>query len=321
MGLICKYQAFFCSFAKIMEIKTTTSPTVRNRKKAIVFMLMASLSFAFMGAFAKELGHKFNSVEIVFFRNFFGSVVLLTAIFFRPLQNKGSNLNLLIFRGLIGTFGLYCFSYTLTHMTMGEAFTYFQTSSFFIAFLSYFFLKETLNKWGWLAIFIGFVGIVVCFRPDIEFLKFSNLLGIMNGLFSALAYMSVSALNQLYDRRAIVLSFMLSGTVVSALSMTIGYYYPIPSLSAIVAAPIMPNWSDAFYILGIGSFAVLGQYFVTIAYSNEKSGIVSVVSYSNIIFSIALGVMLHDPWPDFMSIIGIVLIIISGSIIAFVKDI
>jgi drug/metabolite transporter (DMT)-like permease len=294
---------------------------VYNRARGIGYIVLASMAFAVMGAFAKILGAKFNSVEIVFFRNFFGCVALLVSIYFKPLQNIGGKPFLLAFRGIIGTFSLYCFAYTLTTLTLGEAFTFYQTSSIFIAFFSFVFLGQTLNKWGILALLLGFMGIATIFRPDIDFFKITNLFGLLSGLGSALAYMSVSELNKLYDKRAIVMSFMISGSAFAALSMLIGSFYHNDALRVIIAEPKMPNWSDALSIIGIGVGALLGQYFATIAYSAEKPGIVSVASYSNIVFSILLGVLLGDQFPDSISQLGILLIIISGVIISLVKEI
>ena len=301
-----------------MEQSTTQQ---YNRAKGIGYIVLASMAFAVMGAFAKILGAKFNSVEIVFFRNFFGCVTLLISIAIKPMQNIGGKPYLLIFRGVIGTFALYCFAYTLTSLTLGEAFTFYQTSSIFIAFLSYVILGQTLNKWGIFALFIGFLGIITIFRPDIDFFKPTNLFGILSGLGSGLAYMSVSELNKVYDKRAIVMSFMISGSVCAAISMSIGSVYHNDALRVIIAAPTMPAWSDAVPIIGIGLGALLGQYFATIAYSAEKPGIVSVASYINIVFSIGLGVLLGDKFPDLISQIGIILIIVSGAIISLVKEI
>lgn len=56
-------------------------------KQGIKYMLFASLLFAFMGAFAKELSASMNSVEIVFFRNVFG-VIFIAFLFIENHLNK-----------------------------------------------------------------------------------------------------------------------------------------------------------------------------------------------------------------------------------------
>jgi drug/metabolite transporter (DMT)-like permease len=73
------------------------------------------------------------------------------------------------------------------------------------------------------------------------------------------------------------------------------------------------------WILLMGLAALFGQYFVTKSYGSDKAGIVSVFGYANIIYSVFIGMMLGDAFPDWMSWVGITCIILSGTIIAWVK--
>ena len=72
-------------------------------------------------------------------------------------------------------------------------------------------------------------------------------------------------------------------------------------------------------MLFMGIAALFGQYCVTKAYSADKAGIVSVFGYSNIIYSVFIGMLLGDAFPDLMSWAGITCIIISGIIISLFK--
>ncbi len=278
----------------------------------VFYMLIASFAFALMGLFAKILGRDFDNVEVVFFRNFLGLGIILISILKKPVVETGGKPFLLIFRGLIGTIALYGFSYNLIHLSLGEAFTFYQTSSLFIALLSYFFLKETLNRYAWSAIFLGFLGIVIIFRPD-PALMVSNYLGVLCGLGSALAYMSVSELKKCYDTRSVVLSFLASGSILPFFSMLIGQFYPNPALNFCLGQFKMPwLWSQWAAILMIGLTALAGQIYATKAYGAAKAGIVSGISYSNILFSLLLGWLIGDMFPSFWTWIGIGLIVLSG---------
>ncbi len=68
----------------------------------IKYMLFASFLFACMGAFAKELSGSMSSLEVVFFRNIFGVVLILMSIYRKPLVQEGGKPWLLIFRGMAG---------------------------------------------------------------------------------------------------------------------------------------------------------------------------------------------------------------------------
>ena len=77
----------------------------------IKYMLFASLLFACMGAFAKELSSSMSSIEVVFFRNIFGVFLILIAIYRKPIVQKGGRPWLLVFRGLAGFTALLFFFY------------------------------------------------------------------------------------------------------------------------------------------------------------------------------------------------------------------
>ncbi len=66
------------------------------------YMLFSSFMFACMGAFAKELSNSMSSIEIVFFRNVFGVILILISIYKTPSIQKGGRPWLLFFRGLVG---------------------------------------------------------------------------------------------------------------------------------------------------------------------------------------------------------------------------
>ena len=80
-----------------------------------------------------------------------------------------------------------------------------------------------------------------------------------------------------------------------------------------------PQGIEWIYILWLGVAALFGQYFVTKAYGADKAGIVSVFGYSNIIFSVFIGMALGDAFPNIVSWTGICCIIFSGTIISLVK--
>ena len=69
----------------------------------------------------------------------------------------------------------------------------------------------------------------------------------------------------------------------------------------------------------MGLFATLSQVLMTKAYGETKAGIVGAVSYTNILFSIIVGVMLGDALPSRGTTFGIVLIVVAGIMVARAK--
>ena len=279
-------------------------------------MLLASLFFAIVGAFAKLLSREMPSVEVVFFRNIISLLFVISTIFKYPIKQGGGKPWLLFFRGLMGLLGVLAFFYNIAHISLADAMTFSRTSPIWTAVFAYMFLGEKISKRGVVAIFIGFMGVVFIMKPNGLTFSKTDIIGILSGVLAALAYTSVRELRKYYDARVIVISFMLMGSLFPALFMWISNYYDVPSLDFVVAPFVLPHGISWLYIIALGGFAALAQVYMTKAYGNTKAGIVGASSYAVILFSIFVGISLGDSLPDVMGAFGIMLVIIGGILIA-----
>ena len=123
-------------------------------------MLIASFTFAVMGAFAKLASQSMSSLEVVFFRNIAGVFLVGLAVLKKPMRHQGGKPFLLFFRGFMGFVALLAFFYNIAHIPLGDAMTYSKTSPIFTAIFAWLFLNEKLSRKAWLAIFVGFIGIL-----------------------------------------------------------------------------------------------------------------------------------------------------------------
>ncbi len=292
---------------------------IKELNKGVKYMLIASFTFAIMGAFAKLASEHMPSLEVVFFRNIAGVILIGIAVLKKPLVNKGGKPLLLFFRGFMGFTALLAFFYNIAHIPLGDAMTFSKTSPIFTAIFAWMFLQEKLSLKAWGAIGIGFVGIVLITQPTgVGFSKY-DALGIFSGVGAALAYTSIRELKNYYDTRAIVLSFMSVGTIGPVILFLISPYIDAPELDFMLGEFIMPRGIVWFYVIGMGILATISQLLMTKAYGETKAGIVGAVSYSNIVFSILVGMLLGDSIPSMMTIGGICLIIVAGVIVARAK--
>ncbi|WP_456450448.1 DMT family transporter [Hydrogenimonas sp.] len=282
-------------------------------------MLFASLMFACMGVFAKLLSRDMPSLEVVFFRNVFGVALVAATLLKRPMRHEGGKPFLLFFRGLMGFLALLAFFYNIAHIPLGDAMTYSKTSPIFTAFFAWLFLKERMGLPGWAALALGFAGIVLIAKPTGLVLDKTAWLGIFSGVGAALAYTAVRELKRYYDTRAIVLSFMGIGTLGPLLLMAASPYVDAPELDMLFGRFVMPQGMGWLYVVVMGLFATLAQVYMTKAYGTTKAGIVGAVSYSNILFSILLGLLIGDPFPDPLTWTGIGLVVAAGILVARAK--
>ena len=289
---------------------------LKQLNNGVKYMLLASFIFAIMGAFAKLASEHMSSLEVVFFRNVFGVVIIGYAVYKKPMIHQGGKPFLLFFRGMMGFLALLAYFYNIANIPLGDAVTFSKTAPIFTAMFAWLFLKEKLSLKAWMAIFIGFGGILLITQPTgIGFTKY-DILGIFSGVGAALAYTSVRELRRYYDTRAIVLSFTLVGTIGPIILFILSKYFYMSELDFMLGEFVMPSGIIWFYVIGLGVLGTLSQYFMTKAYGEAKAGIVGAVSYTNIVFATFVGIMLGDSLPSLITTCGIVLIIFSGIMVA-----
>ena len=289
---------------------------IKELSNGVKYMLYASFLFAIMGAFAKLASEHMSSLEVVFFRNLFGVVLIGYTVYKTQIKSVGGRPFLLFFRGFMGFISLLAYFYNIAHIPLGDAVTYSKTAPIFTAIFAWFFLNEKLSLSSWVAIFIGFGGIILIAQPSgVGFSKY-DWLGIFSGIGAALAYTSVRELRNYYDTKVIVLSFTLVGTLGPLLLFILSKYFYMQELDFMMGEFVMPSGVVWFYVIGLGVLGTLSQYYMTKAYGETKAGIVGAVSYSNIVFAILVGVFLGDSLPTFITTCGIILIVTAGIIVA-----
>jgi drug/metabolite transporter (DMT)-like permease len=289
------------------------------RYKGVFFMLLAALGFSLMGGAAKLLKGDFNAGQLVFFRNLVGAIGLTTALIAKPPINRGGKFHWLIFRGIMGTIALYTLLYCVLHLPLSTAMTYNLTSAIFIALFSFLLFKEYHGPIVLFAVLIGFLGMLLVYKPNMHYPWYYHAVGLLSGIVSAIAYITLGRLAPYYDSRVIVSAFIYTGVIIPSLFMIAGNLAHLPYDDFFFIQWKWPSGTQWIYILWLGVAALFGQYFVTKAYGADKAGIVSVFGYANIIFSVFIGLILGDAFPNLVSWAGIFCIILSGVIISLVK--
>ena len=275
--------------------------------KGVLFMLISALISALNGAVAKILSESMDPIEVVFYRNLLGVVIILYSFKKISVSFDSSKVHLLFLRGVFGSIAMLLFFYTIATIPLGEAIVLNKTSPFFVTILAYYLMKETINLKTFFALIIGFLGIVFIVKPFGIVVSFEHILGVIGGFFAAAAYATIKKIKDIYDARVIMLSFMGMGVV---LPLALFLFTPIVSFQ-IYTDPIV--WALVGFMAIISTAS---QWFLTRAYSLSKASIIGVVSYTNIPFAIGFGFMLGDSFPDIYTWIGISLIVVGGILVS-----
>ena len=273
-----------------------------------LWMLLAALGFAIMGALVKVNAHKFNSAELVFYRSAFGLVFIYAYIFAKKLPLKTPVLNKQMSRALVGLASLVLFFYAIAHLPLATAITLNYTSALFLAIFMPFFLHEKPKPILYGTVLLGFIGVILLLKPILNQRDMlAGILGLLSGMGAALAYIHVKQLGKLNepDWRT-VFYFTFVSTIASGLWMLMQIFTSL--------AFTKPSLADMPSLLGLGASATIAQLAMTRAYRTGNTLIVASLAYTTVIFASLFGVMF---WQETLSVseyFAIGIIILSGII-------
>lgn len=275
--------------------------------KGVLFMLLSALIGALNGAVAKYLSQSMDPIEIVFYRNLIGVLIVLYSFKKFSVSIDTSKLHLLFLRGVFGALAMVLFFYTIATIPLGEAVVLNKTSPFFVTILAYYLMKESITLRIFFALIIGFIGIVFIMKPFGVEISIEHIFGVLGGFFAACAYATIKKIKDIYDARVIMLSFMGVGVLIP-----LALFLFTPYVHFKIHTDIF-IWA---LIVFMAIISTASQWFLTRAYSISRASIIGVVSYSNIPFAIGFGVILGDSLPDLYTFLGIVLIVIGGILVS-----
>ncbi|MDH5610678.1 MAG: DMT family transporter [Cyclobacteriaceae bacterium] len=275
-----------------MTRKTTLSEGVR-------FMLLATLTFTLMKVFVKSLSH-IPAIEIILFRSFISLVISLYFLWKQRVPILGNNRPVLIARGVAGSVSLIVYFYLLQQIPLATAATLQYMAPIFTTLIGIFIVREKVIPIQWLFFAISFSGILVIQGFDVRISFFHLFMGLATSVFMGFAYNFVRKLNTTEHPLVIILYFPL-------------VLLPIAAVwSAFVW--VQPQGWDWFYLLLVGLFTQIAQYFMTKSYQTSELSKVSILNYIGIIYALLFGYFVFDETFNLMTYVGMGLVL-TGVII------
>ncbi len=272
----------------------TTSP--RLLSAAVGNMLLATLAFAVMNVFVKQLD-RIPVMEIVFFRCLVSAALCFAGLRRAGRDWKGHSRAMLIARGSFGTLALFFFFVTIQNMPLATAVTIQYLSPIFTVLLGVFLLGEKVRPWQWLFYALAFAGVLVIKGFDPRISTFYLLVGILSALFSGVAYNLVRRLREREHPLVVVLHFQLVGVVAGLLFTLFQWTTPTP-------------W-EGFSLFMCGVLTQVGQLCLTKALQAEAVANVSILNYTGLIYAFAFGVLLFGERYTGTVILGSALVVVG----------
>ena len=143
--------------------------------KATVWMIGAMLSFSLMAISGRELATSLNTFEIMLYRSIIGFLIVLVIGYFAKTlgEIKGGRLGLHLFRNLAHFSGQNLWFLAVAYIPFSQLFALEFSTPVWVALLAPLFLGEVLTKQRVLAVILGFAGVLIVARPDINQFDFA----------------------------------------------------------------------------------------------------------------------------------------------------
>ncbi len=273
---------------------------INSKKKGIICIIGAALSFSLMTLFLKESG-ELPTMQKAFFRNFVAAIVTFCLLLRsdEKLYIKKESLPSLFMRAGFGTAGLIANFWAIDHLVLADSNVLNKMSPFFAMIMSIFVLKEKPDKVEWLTIFIAFVGAILVVKPTRGIASLPALVGLFSGFGAGTAYAYVRKLGKIGERREIIVLFFSVFSCIICLPFMIFNYESMTTVQLIL-------------LICAGISAMSGQLFITSAYTYAPAKEISVFDYSQVLFAALWGILFFGEKPDVLSISGYVIIIVTA---------
>ena len=266
----------------------------------IFFGIFAYLSFSILDAIQKTLVLHHSIFQLLLVKYFF---VLCLSLFESKRKNnylfyKSKNIKLQIFRSLLSMIESGCFVLSFKYLSLANAHSVGSLTPVIVVALSAIILKEKVSPKTWVAIFIGFIGVLIILRPTSSIFDPKALLPLIAAFILGL-YQIVTKKVSKHDTNETSLFYTsLIGLIIMSL-LASNFWTPVDK-------------SSYTMFLGIGVFFSLGLYLQIIALSKARASIIQPFHYTLIFWAIVFGYIFYNDIPDMFTVIGAVIITCSG---------
>ena len=265
-------------------------------------MFMSVCAFSIMDAIVKW-SDTYPVGQVLFFRGFCGMIPIFFLI---PRERyfdfyKTSRPFLHFKRCLAGLIAIVAIFVALRKLPLATGVSSSFAAPIFTTIFSIFLLKEKVGFYRWLAVFVGFLGIIIISEPGYSSLNINYLYPIIFCLGLSYVAIAIRQLSSTEPVWLIGLYFSFSIMIISFFTISNGW--------------LMPNLKDLFLLSMVGILGGLANLWLTQSYKLSEVTLVTPLKYLALVFGIFFGYLIWDEVPSIKTLTGASLVIISSFII------
>jgi drug/metabolite transporter (DMT)-like permease len=278
-------------------------PTQHPVALGAALIVLGELCFATMGVGIRFVSLELANEMVVFARNLLAFVLVAPWLLHHGVGNVATKVpGLHLLRALSGLSAMYCFYFALANIPLAEAMLLKLTAPLFIPLIAILWLRERVVALLWIALGIGFGGVLIILDPNLHadgaMVSPFALIGLLGGLFAALASVTVARLSRTEPTTRIVFYFTLFATAISAVPLLWAWQTP---------SPMAMLW-----LLLIAVCATLGQLAMTGGLALAAASRMGAFGYFAVVFGAVYGWLIWDEAITWTLVVGTLFIGVAG---------
>ncbi len=267
---------------------------------SILIYLISSINDVLM----KLLGERLSFIEISFFRFLFSVIVIIIPMLMSSKNLFKTSMHMAhMIRGILGALALGLCCYSVNIIPLSENTIILFSESLFLLPLSAIFLKEKVNNKAIFATIIGFIGLLIIFKPKTSNI---NLLAIIPTIAAFLFAIMDIIIKQMVNKKENTLTML----------FYFGLYTTIIAGIFVPKIWITPTTYELLLIFLLGIGANLIQLFIFLAYRATDASNMAPIRYTELLFSILFGFLFFNQIPKLSDIAGALFIILGTFILS-----
>ena len=273
-----------------------------------VYMILSVLFFSFMDILIK-VTDEYDVGQIMFFRALFGLIPIFFLIPKNRIKNfyKTKNIKLHFYRSFFGAIAMAAIFIGLRNLQLAEVTALAFSGPLWVVLFSMFFLSEKIRLKRWIAVGLGFIGVIIISKPGFDNLNFYYIYPII----FCIGFAGVSIL---------IRKLTLAGEPVWLIAF---YFSLVSGLGGLLTIPLglwkMPNTYDFILLILIGLLGGIANLLLTQSYKLAEVTLTTPLKYLSLVIAIIFGYYFFEEIPSIHTLSGAALIVVSSAII-FIRE-
>ncbi|MBB2970636.1 MULTISPECIES: DMT family transporter [Phyllobacteriaceae] len=265
----------------------------------VSLMLLGDFMFALNDAMGKWLVASFSVGQVLFIRSLGAFFVLGPMLMRQPPASlyKVEKPQWQLARVVLATADTGLFYAAVAYLPLADVMTFYMAGPIYVAALSHFLLGERIGWRRWLAVLIGFIGVVIALRPSSAMLTWPSIFGLIGSLSFALTLVSGRMLRSTSDTTLV--TWQTLGCLVAGAFLSIGAWSPF-------------NTGELFALLLLGVVACAAHLLITRSLKLAPASMLAPLQYTLLLWAILFGWMFFGDFPDIQTLIGAAVIVLAG---------